>query len=98
MIKFYFPFCKGQCVSEEERGASLDEKFHFNVESIKKEEVGMDKDKLAKKIMDAQKEGKIPCSKALEIAQEENVPPIKVGELLNELKIKIISCQLGCFK
>jgi hypothetical protein len=58
----------------------------------------MDREKIEKKIREAQKEGKIPCRKALEIAQEENVPPIKIGELLNELKIKIVSCQLGCFK
>ncbi|MCX7857642.1 MAG: hypothetical protein N2513_06645 [Deltaproteobacteria bacterium] len=58
----------------------------------------MDMEKLKKRIMETQEDGKIKCQEALEIAKEENVPPIKVGELLNELKVKIVSCQLGCFK
>ncbi len=58
----------------------------------------MDIERLKSKILDTQEDGKIPCKKALEIAEEENVPPLKVGEILNELKIKIVSCQLGCFK
>ncbi|MCS7280877.1 MAG: hypothetical protein NZ583_04520 [Desulfobacterota bacterium] len=58
----------------------------------------MDLDKVKKKLMEHQEDGRITCKKALEIADEEKVPPIKVGEILNELKIKIISCQLGCFK
>lgn len=55
-------------------------------------------ERLKKKILETQTDGKITCKEALEIAAEEKVSPLKVGEMLNELKIKIISCQLGCFK
>ncbi len=33
----------------------------------------------------------------MEIANEAGVAPMKVGRLLNEMEIKIHSCQLGCF-
>jgi hypothetical protein len=49
-------------------------------------------------ILARQKDNKIPCRTALQIAEETGVSPHKVGELLNELEIKIHSCQLGCFK
>ncbi|GAV22617.1 hypothetical protein [Carboxydothermus pertinax] len=44
------------------------------------------------------KDGKIPCKVALELADRLNVPPKKIGDVANELKIKIAACQLGCFK
>ena len=34
---------------------------------------------------------------ALELAGELQVSPAELGEVANELKIKIIDCQLGCF-
>lgn len=49
-------------------------------------------------ILARQKDNRIPCKVALKIAEEAGVSPHKVGELLNELEIKIHSCQLGCFK
>ena len=36
--------------------------------------------------------------KALKIAKNEGVSPSIVGSLINDLNIKIASCQLGCFK
>lgn len=50
-----------------------------------------------KKLVSLAKDGKIACKQALEFAEKEGIPPKKVGELLNELKIKIVTCQLGCF-
>jgi len=46
-----------------------------------------------------EKEGKnyIPCSAALKIATDMKVAPAEVGKLCNEMKIKIMKCQLGCF-
>ena len=41
---------------------------------------------------------RMSCSVALKIAEELKVSPAKVGEELNNLKIKIVGCQLGCFK
>lgn len=44
-----------------------------------------------------QHQGKLPCAVAQEIAQKLGVPLIWVGEAADELKVKIIQCQLGCF-
>lgn len=42
-------------------------------------------------------DGKITCKEAFEIAEKLNIETIVVGKTLNELKIKIKQCQLGCF-
>jgi len=42
-------------------------------------------------------DGKISCRDALEISRELGISPAQVGKELNRLKIKIKSCQLGCF-
>jgi hypothetical protein len=57
----------------------------------------MDKEHIMKKLHLYIKEGKIPCKKALELAQQESISPKAVGDLLNEMNIKVASCQLGCF-
>jgi hypothetical protein len=46
-----------------------------------------------------EKEGKnyISCAVALKIANDMKVTPAEVGKLCNEMKIKIMNCQLGCF-
>ncbi|MBN1879976.1 hypothetical protein JW823_07690 [bacterium] len=41
---------------------------------------------------------KLTCASALKIAAELKVSPRVIGEAANRLKIKIASCQLGCFK
>jgi DNA-binding CsgD family transcriptional regulator len=43
-------------------------------------------------------EDKIACKDALELARKLNIAPGAVGKEINRLKIKIKSCQLGCFK
>ncbi len=52
---------------------------------------------LAAKVIE--KEGKkfIPCPAALKIAETLNVPAAEIGKICNEMKIKIMSCRLGCF-
>lgn len=54
-------------------------------------------EKIANKLKEAAKDGKITCALAQKIAIDNKVPMKQVGELLNKLKIKIIQCQLGCF-
>ncbi len=49
------------------------------------------------RIQAAAPEGKIPCAAAFKLAEELNISRSRLGELLNELRIKIVSCQLGCF-
>jgi len=41
--------------------------------------------------------GKLPCAVAFRIARKLKVSPKQVGDAANRLKIKISSCQLGCF-
>ena len=43
-------------------------------------------------------EGRLPCEKALELAQELGVHPMEIGKTCNSLGIKIVACQLGCFR
>ena len=47
--------------------------------------------------MKRQSNSRISCATAFRIAEEANVPLREVGQLLNEMEIKIHSCQLGCF-
>jgi hypothetical protein len=49
-------------------------------------------------IREKEKGNRISCRTAMEIAKEVGVPTHKIGELLNDMEIKIHSCQLGCFK
>ncbi|AOQ25136.1 hypothetical protein MTAT_00660 [Moorella thermoacetica] len=42
--------------------------------------------------------GKLPCAVAQEVARRLKVPMREVGRAADELKIKIIQCQLGCFE
>ena len=57
----------------------------------------MDKELLVEKIKGQTKNGRISCRQALKLASELEVSPKEIGDLLNELKIKIAGCQLGCF-
>jgi len=57
----------------------------------------MTRDELKNKIRTASPEGKIPCAAAFNLAQELGVSRKEMGDLLNELRIKITQCQLGCF-
>ncbi len=57
----------------------------------------MDRTELTEKIKALSKNGKISCSQALKLAEEQKVSSRELGNLLNELKIKVMGCQLGCF-
>jgi hypothetical protein len=57
----------------------------------------MSQEDVKAKIKAAAPEGKIPCAAAFRLAEELGLSRKDLGELLNELKIKIIQCQLGCF-
>lgn len=43
------------------------------------------------------KEGRISCAAAFRLTEELGVSRREVGQMCDELKIKIVSCQLGCF-
>jgi LAO/AO transport system kinase len=57
----------------------------------------MDREKLAEKAKALSKNGKISCKQALKLAEEEGISSRDLGNLLNEIKVKVASCQLGCF-
>jgi alanyl-tRNA synthetase len=55
------------------------------------------KEEIKKLVLQNQKDGKISCKKAFEIAESLGVPVRNVGDVIDELGIKIVACQLGCF-
>jgi hypothetical protein len=57
----------------------------------------MTDDDVKSKIRAAAPEGKIPCVIAFRLAEELGISRKDMGNFLNELRIKIIQCQLGCF-
>ena len=57
----------------------------------------MKQEEIIAKLKEAAKDGKIPCALAFKIAKECNVSTKEIGNLLNQAKIKISNCQLGCF-
>jgi hypothetical protein len=57
----------------------------------------MSEQDVTSKIRAAAPEGKIPCATAFRLAEELGISRKELGNLLNELRIKIIQCQLGCF-
>jgi hypothetical protein len=57
----------------------------------------MSQEDVKARIKVAAPDGKIACAAAYRLAEELGLSRKDLGELLNELKIKIIQCQLGCF-
>ena len=57
----------------------------------------MSQEDVTARIKAAAPEGKIACSAAFRLAADLSLSRKDLGELLNELKIKVIHCQLGCF-
>jgi len=43
-------------------------------------------------------EGRAPCRRLLELAERTGTPSRDIGRLCDEMKIRITSCQLGCFQ
>jgi hypothetical protein len=54
-------------------------------------------DRIIEEIKKKAIEGKLPCAAARQIAEELGVSYRDVGEAADLLRIKITSCQLGCF-
>ncbi|MBI5572764.1 MAG: hypothetical protein HY914_22660 [Desulfomonile tiedjei] len=58
----------------------------------------MDDAEIRELIQGRQANGRISCREAIQMAEEAGVSRLKIGRLLDDMKIKIHSCQLGCFK
>ena len=43
-------------------------------------------------------EGRITCSECLDIARDLGIERSEIASTLTEMGIKIVQCQLGCFK
>lgn len=43
------------------------------------------------------REGRVSCAAAEAVAAEFGISRLEVGRLIDELELKIFSCQLGCF-
>ena len=65
------------------------------VEKMKKEDEN--REALIDAIRKEATEGKITCARAWLLADQFGCPKREMGTLLNELKVKLIQCQLGCF-
>jgi hypothetical protein len=52
---------------------------------------------IKKRIIEAAQNGRLQCSGALSIASSLGVPAKNVGDVADELQIKISKCQMGCF-
>lgn len=58
----------------------------------------MEDNELKELILAKQVGGKISCKAACDVADATGVPKSRIGELLDEMEIKIRACQLGCFE
>ena len=54
-------------------------------------------EEIKQKIKERSVDGKISCAQAEAVAAECGVSRQEVGKLINELELKIVACQLGCF-
>jgi hypothetical protein len=54
--------------------------------------------KLEDSIRKAAKEGRISCASAFKIAAAAGMSPAEVGKVIEKMGVKIVGCQLGCFK
>jgi hypothetical protein len=57
----------------------------------------MTQEEIRAKIKAAAPEGKITCATAFRLAAELGLSRADLGHMLNELRIKLTQCQLGCF-
>jgi hypothetical protein len=58
----------------------------------------VDRKKMEEVIKERSKDGKLPCAVCFKIADDFKISKREMGKILNEIKIKISQCQLGCFE
>ena len=58
----------------------------------------VDRKRLEETILKKSKAGKLPCAMCFKIAEDFGISKREMGKILNEIKIKISQCQLGCFE
>jgi hypothetical protein len=60
--------------------------------------ITVDRKKMEEAILAKAKEGKLPCAVCFKIAEDFGISNKEMGKILNEMKVKISQCQLGCFE
>ena len=55
------------------------------------------KQEVLEAVKQAAKDGRLTCTEARKLAEDLKINPSVVGGDANELKIRIKSCELGCF-
>jgi hypothetical protein len=58
----------------------------------------VDRKRLEETILKKSKAGKLPCAMCFKIAEDFGISKREMGKVLNEIKMKISQCQLGCFE
>ena len=58
----------------------------------------MDRKKLEEIILEKAVKGKLPCALCFKVAEDFGISRKEMGKILNEMKIKVSQCQLGCFE
>ncbi len=58
----------------------------------------VDRKKLEETVLKKSKKGKLPCAMCFKIAEDFGISKGEMGKVLNEMKVKISQCQLGCFE
>jgi hypothetical protein len=58
----------------------------------------VDRKRLEETILKKSKAGKLSCTMCFKIAEDFGISKREMGKVLNEIKIKISQCQLGCFE
>jgi len=61
-------------------------------------ELIMDRKKIEELIKEKAKDGKLACAMCFKIAEDFGISKKEMGKILNEVKVKISQCQLGCFE
>ena len=57
----------------------------------------MDRKRLEEVIKEKVEDGKLSCVVCFKIAEDFGISNKEMGKILNEMKVKISHCQLGCF-
>lgn len=61
------------------------------------QEDAMTREELTREVRKAAENDRLSCEAAHRLSGELKIPLSEIGALCNELKIRITSCQLGCF-
>jgi len=72
--------------------------LNFELWHLSFKEETMDRKKLEETILKKSKAGKLPCAICFKIAEDFKISKREMGKVLNEMKVRISQCQLGCFE